>query len=112
MKSLLEKLNLSETNAGACTGMNGWLHDPQGSQLVSYNPTTGEAIGSVIQASAATYDRVVEAAQRAFTTWRMLPAPKRGLLVRDLGTALRDYSDPLGEMVTLEMGKIRAEGIG
>ena len=112
MKALLEKLQLSDVNAGACTGPDGWLTDVNGERLVSYNPATGEAIGSVVQATAATYDQVVAAAQGAFTTWRMLPAPKRGLLVRDLGTALRDAVEPLGEMVTLEMGKIRVEGIG
>ena len=112
MKALLEKLQLSDVNAGACTGPDGWLTDVNGERLVSYNPATGEAIGSVVQATAATYDQVVTAAQEAFTTWRMLPAPKRGLLVRDLGTALRDAVEPLGEMVTLEMGKIRVEGIG
>ncbi|MCB0104347.1 MAG: aldehyde dehydrogenase family protein, partial [Caldilineaceae bacterium] len=112
MKTILQKLNLTETNPGACTGPNGWINDPQGEKLVSYNPTTGEPLGSVVQATAATYDQVVTAAQQAFTTWRMVPAPKRGLVVRDLGTALRESVEPLGEMVTLEMGKIRAEGIG
>ncbi|HRW06887.1 MAG TPA: aldehyde dehydrogenase family protein [Caldilineaceae bacterium] len=112
MKTLLQKLNLTETNPGACIGPDGWLSDPQGETLISYNPTTGEPIGSVVQATAATYDQVVTAAQQAFTTWRMVPAPKRGLVVRDLGTALRESLEPLGEMVTLEMGKIRAEGIG
>ena len=112
MKSLLDKLGLTAVNPGACTGPDGWITDPQGEPLISYNPTTGEAIGTVIQGGAATYDQVVAAAQQAFTTWRMTPAPKRGLIVRDLGTALRDYLEPLGEMVTLEMGKIRAEGIG
>lgn len=112
MKALLDKLGLEAINAGACTGPDGWLTDPNGAKLVSYNPTTGEAIGSVVQATGATYDKVVEAAQAAFTTWRMVPAPKRGLVVRDLGTALRESLEPLGEMVTLEMGKIRAEGMG
>jgi aldehyde dehydrogenase (NAD+) len=112
MQSLLKKLNLTATNPGACSGPDGWISDPHGQELVSYNPTTGEAIASVVQATAATYDQVVGAAQQAFATWRMLPAPKRGLVVRDLGTALRESLEPLGEMVTLEMGKIRAEGIG
>lgn len=112
MQSLLEKLHLQEVNPGACTGPDGWITDPNGTRLVSYNPTTGEPIASVVQATAATYDCVVEAAQQAFLQWRMVPAPKRGLVVRDLGNALRDHLEPLGEMVTLEMGKIRAEGIG
>ncbi|MFN8443708.1 MAG: aldehyde dehydrogenase family protein [Caldilineaceae bacterium] len=112
MKSLLTKLGLAERNPGACTGPNGWISDPNAERLVSYNPTTGEAIGTVQLASQATYDTVVAAAQQAFLDWRMTPAPKRGLLVRDLGSALRDAIEPLGEMVTLEMGKIRVEGIG
>ena len=112
MHALLEKLHLQEVNAGACTGPGGWIEDPKGARLVSYNPTTGEPIASVVQATAATYDRVAAAAQQAFCDWRMAPAPKRGLLVRDLGSALRELVEPLGEMVTLEMGKIRVEGIG
>jgi aldehyde dehydrogenase (NAD+) len=112
MQSLLAKLHLTDLNPGACTGPDGWISDAQGTPLVSYNPTTGDAIAAVMQATPATYEQVICAAQRAFTAWRTLPAPKRGLVVRDLGSALRDYIEPLGEMVTLEMGKIRAEGIG
>ena len=112
MKSLLQKLRLSEVNAGASTGQDRWIDEPHGTKLVSYNPTTGERIADVVMASAATYDQVVAEAQDVFTTWRAMPAPRRGLLVRDLGNALREYIEPLGEMVTLEMGKIRAEGIG
>ena len=112
MKSLLQKLRLSEVNAGASTGQDRWIDEPNGIKLVSYNPTTGDRIADVVMASAATYDQVVAEAQDVFTTWRAMPAPRRGLLVRDLGNALREYIEPLGEMVTLEMGKIRAEGIG
>jgi aldehyde dehydrogenase (NAD+) len=112
MKSLLDALQLSEVNPGACSGPDGWVSDPAGAPLVSYNPTTGEPIATVIQATAPTYDAVVDQAAAAFASWRMTPAPKRGLLVRDLGSALREQLEPLGELVTLEMGKIRAEGIG
>jgi aldehyde dehydrogenase (NAD+) len=112
MRPLLEKLQLQEVNAGACAGPGAWLHDPKGQRLISYNPTTCEPIASVVQATVTTYDAIVEQAQRAFLAWRLLPAPKRGLLVRDLGSALRELLEPLGELVTLEMGKIRAEGIG
>jgi len=55
-------------------------------------------------------ETTVVAAQQAFTTWRMIPAPKRGDMIRDLGNLLREYKAPLGELVSLEMGKIRAEG--
>lgn len=112
MKTLLEKLQIKATNAGACIGPDGWIEDTHGTPLVSYNPTTNQPIATVIQASTATLNTVVTAAQHAFQTWRLWPAPKRGQVVRDLGNALRDLIEPLGEMVTLEMGKIRAEGIG
>ena len=112
MKSLLERLRLHAVNPGASTGQDGWITDPADKRLVSYNPTTGEPIAAVVMASAGTYDKVVAAAQDAFTTWRTMPAPKRGLVVRDLGNALREHIEPLGEMVALEMGKIRVEGIG
>jgi aldehyde dehydrogenase (NAD+) len=112
MKALLDKLHLKDINPGACTGPDGWIEDPKGGKLVSYNPTTGEPIASVIQATEETYNRVVDEAAGAFKTWRTVPAPKRGLVVRDLGNALREFQEPLGEMVTLEMGKIKAEGVG
>lgn len=111
-KGLLEKLSLKSTNSGACAGPGAWLEDPEGQKLVSYNPTTGQPIATVIQATAATYDRVITEAHQAFLGWRMVPAPKRGLVVRDLGQALREVKEPLGELVSLEMGKIKVEGWG
>ena len=112
MKALLSKLQLEPVNAGACHGPEAWIRDPKGSELTSYNPTTGEPIAKVIQATPSAYERVAAAAQQAFLTWREVPAPKRGLLVRDLGQALREMKEPLGDLVTLEMGKLRAEGHG
>jgi aldehyde dehydrogenase (NAD+) len=111
MKSLLKKLNLNDINAGTCTGPNGWL-ETGGPRLTSYNPTTGEPIAQVVQTTPAAYEQVVAQAQASFAGWREMPAPKRGLLVRDLGGALRESIEPLGELISLEMGKIRAEGIG
>lgn len=112
MKPILEKLEIQEVNPGACTGPDGWIADPQGKELVSYNPTTGESIAKVVQASSTTYESVITQASKAFKTWRSLPAPKRGQVVRDLGDALREYKEPLGDLVSLEMGKIRPEGHG
>ena len=112
MSAILEKLGIQEVNPGACTGPGGWLEDPNGRVLISYNPATGEPLAKIIQATPTTYERVVAAAQAAFLTWRNLPAPKRGLVVRDLAEALRDLKGPLGDLVTLEMGKIRVEGHG
>jgi len=112
MNPLLEKLNLKDINPGASTGIDNWIVDPHGEELISYNPTTGQPIAKVIQATEAAYHQVVDKAVEAFQTYRLMPAPKRGLLARDLGAAARELIEPLGELVTLEMGKIRAEGIG
>ena len=110
--SLLKKLDISDVNAGACAGPDAWIDDRAAERMPSINPTTGEPIAAVALATPAAYDRVVDAAARAFETWRDRPAPRRGELVRDLGNALRDLKEPLGDLVTLEMGKIRAEGRG
>jgi len=112
MKSLLKKLQIAEVNPGACYGLDGWIEDPKGKELVSYNPTSGEAIAKVIQATSSSYEMVASKAQAAFLDWRMTPAPKRGELVRDLGNAVRELKEPLGDLISLEMGKIRVEGHG
>jgi len=112
IQALLTKLQVEAVNAGACSGPNGWIVEADATPLVSMNPATGEPIASVRLASAAASDTVIAEAARAFQTWRERPAPKRGELVRDLGNALREYKDPLGDLVTLEMGKIRTEGHG
>ena len=112
MTSLLTKLQIEPLNPGACTGPGGWITEPDGHALTSFNPTTGEAIAAVRLCSPAAYDRVSAAATDAFRSWRELPAPRRGEVVRDLGEALRELKEPLGDLVSLEMGKIRAEGHG
>ena len=112
MKALLDKLQLKDINPGASTGAEGWISDAAGKQLVSYNPATGEPIASVVQATAATYEAVLRQAEAAFKIWQHVPAPLRGAVVRDLGTALRELKEPLGELVSLEMGKIKPEGLG
>ncbi len=112
MKSILKKLQIQDVTPGACTGIDGWILDPKGTELASYNPATGELIGRVVQVTAATYEQVVSAAQETFMKWRDVPAPKRGEVVRDLGDALRELKEPLGDLVTIEMGKIQAEGRG
>jgi aldehyde dehydrogenase (NAD+) len=111
MHSLLAKLNLQPVNLGVCAGPEQWL-DSGADAIVSYNPATGEAIARVVPSTRATYDAVVGQAQAGFVQWRKLPAPKRGDVIRDLGNILREYKEPLGELVALEMGKIRVEGLG
>jgi len=80
--------------------------------IETLNPSTNEAIATVALDDAAAYDAAVGRAQCAFEAWRTTPAPRRGELVRRIGLALREHIEPLGELVALEMGKIRAEGIG
>jgi aldehyde dehydrogenase (NAD+) len=111
IRNLLARLHLGEVNPGACSGPDGWGTD-SGQRLISYNPTTGQPIAQVIQASANGCEATIRSAQAAFARWRETPAPKRGLLIYDLAVALREAQEPLGELVTLEVGKIRAEGIG
>jgi len=83
-----------------------------GNELVSFNPATGAELGRVPLASAEDYEAVVEQAQRTFERWRMLPAPQRGEIVRQIGDELRKAKQELGRLVTLEAGKIIAEGQG
>jgi aldehyde dehydrogenase (NAD+) len=111
-KALLDKLHLIDVNPGACSGPDGWITEADTPRLVSIDPSTGMPIAAIATASEAAYDRVAADARAAFDTWRERPAPKRGDLVRDLGTALRELKEPLGDLVSLEMGKIRAEGHG
>ncbi len=112
MKALLKQLGIQQVNPGASSGIEGWISDPAGQELISYNPTTGEPIATVIQATRDSYEKVVQAARQGFENWRNLPAPQRGQLVRDLGNAVRECKEPLGDMISLEMGKIRVEGHG
>ncbi len=112
MKDILERLGISKVNAGVCCGVDNWIHDAQGVELRSINPANNEVIAAVVQGAAQSYEGAVAAAQAGFAQWRALPAPKRGELIRDLGNALREYKEPLGELVTLENGKIRSEGLG
>jgi len=109
---VLKKLDLDAVNQGACSGDGRWYSGSDGKAIPSINPATGEPIAEVNPADAAVYETVINDARTAFEDWRKVPAPKRGELIRDLGNILREYREPLGELVSLEMGKIRAEGIG
>ena len=80
--------------------------------IISYNPSTGSELGRAPLATADDYDKIVDRAHRTFERWRMVPAPKRGEIVREIGNALRESKDELGALVTREMGKILAEGKG
>jgi aldehyde dehydrogenase (NAD+) len=106
---VFETLGLSEDNSGVFAGE--WLQ-ATGDPIEVVNPSTGENLARVTMASAADYDRVVASSVETFQRWRRVPAPKRGQYVRLLGDALREKIEPLGALVTLEMGKILPEGVG
>ena len=112
MNDILQKLGITAHQPGVCCGVHGWIQDEKGRELLSINPSSNEPIARVVQGSAASYDQTVAAARQAFRSWQMMPAPKRGEVIRDLGNALREHKQPLGELVTLENGKIRSEGLG
>ncbi len=108
MKDILSALHVDADNPGAFAGE--WLGS--GNELTSFSPVDGQPIAKVRQASRDDYDKVMDRARQAFETWRMVPAPKRGEVVRQLGNALRARKDALGSLVSIEMGKIKAEGDG
>jgi len=107
---LLSRLGLKEVNSGA--GFGEWIARTGGAQIESINPADSQPLARVRTASRADYEVLVEHAQKAFLRWRMVPAPQRGEVVRQLGNALREMKDDLGMLVTLEAGKIRSEGLG
>lgn len=110
MYDFLERLGIKSINSGACA--KGWIDNPTGGDLVSYNPTTGEPIATIKMASRQDYEAVATAAQELFLRFRTMPAPHRGELVRRIGEALRLHKEDLGNVVSLEMGKILPEGLG
>lgn len=107
---ILKSLKIEPTNPGAWA--NGWITAKGGRELESLDPSTGEVIAKVRQADEAAYERVAANAHAAFLKWRMVPAPRRGELVRALGDELRANKEALGRLVSLEMGKILSEGLG
>ncbi|HYB02837.1 MAG TPA: aldehyde dehydrogenase family protein [Nitrososphaerales archaeon] len=110
--SLLRELEIREINSGCCAGPNDW-GATQGRKVMDIiSPIDASVIAKVALASEEDYDHVVQAARQAFLKWRLLPAPKRGAIVREIGEELRRLKEPLGKLVTLEMGKILAEGVG
>jgi len=110
-RMILERLGLDGEVLDGLGG--GRDHEPAaGPPLISVNPTTGEPIATLRTATSEQVERVIARAHEAFLSWRTVPAPRRGALVRDLGDALREKKEALGALVTLEMGKIAAEGQG
>ncbi len=105
----LSKLGIKKFNPGTITGLKSFESE---SFQPSISPVDGHLIASVSTTSEKEYRKVISTAEKAFLTWRMVPAPKRGEIVRQYGEALRRFKDPLGRLVSYEMGKSLQEGFG
>ncbi|MFZ1806699.1 MAG: aldehyde dehydrogenase family protein [Cyclobacteriaceae bacterium] len=110
IKEALKTLGIKASNQGVSTGQK-WINT-QGPTLESYSPADGKLIGKVKSCDSKTFEKVVLQAQSAFEEWRLVPAPRRGEIVRQIGVALRKYKEPLGKLVSYEMGKSYQEGLG
>lgn len=111
MKQILARLGLEKVNAGTWSAAVSSASN-KAPLIESANPANGEVIASVRSSTAEEYDKLVRNARAAFLEWRKVPAPVRGEAIRLIGVALRDNKDALGSLVSLENGKIKAEGDG
>lgn len=111
MNPILENLGLSQTNPGTWSGANP-VETESAPLIESVNPATGDVIATVRTTTESEYDRLIITARESFLEWRKIPAPVRGDAIRRLGVALRANKDALGSLVSLENGKIKAEGDG
>ncbi len=106
---ILNRLGIAAINPGASTGE--WIQT-RGPELISYSPIDGQELARVTMAERQDLETVMAAAAKTFEQWRMMPAPARGQIVREIAIELRQHLDDLGALVSLEMGKILAEGRG
>ncbi len=112
ISGILKRLGIDSINSGAWSGTLGWSKDIAGTLITSSNPATGDTLAQVRAATVTDYEAVMRSALEAAAAWRTVPAPRRGEAVRLLGEALRAHKEDLGALVTLENGKIKAEGLG
>lgn len=110
MHPILEKLGIQKDNRGSSTGSQ-WLPSV-GKKIESFSPVDGNRLATVECADDDAYEKALSAASAAFLEWRMWPSPKRGEVVRQFGEALRKNKEPLGQLVSYEMGKSLQEGLG
>ena len=109
MQEALQALGIKEVNDGTSTGSNSFS---SGEIIESYSPVDGQLIGKVKTTTAADYEKVMQSATEAFKMFRAMPAPQRGEIVRQFGNKLRELKEPLGKLVSYEMGKSLQEGYG
>jgi aldehyde dehydrogenase (NAD+) len=109
--NFLNQLGISTHNAGTSTGQQHFAN-PNAKQKEIYSPVDGKLIGNISYTTKEEYENVITKAEEAYKIWRKIPAPKRGEIVRQYGNLLREYKDPLGRLVSYEMGKSLQEGLG
>ena len=109
IKETLQALNIKDNNSGTSTGSQ-WFSSKN--TIASFSPVDGCKIGTVSETTVEQYENVMITASEAFKTWRILPAPQRGEIVRQFGERLRELKSPLGKLVSYEMGKSLQEGLG
>ncbi len=109
IQEALSQLGLKEINGGTSTGS---VNFSNGNIIESYSPVDGKLIGKLKATTKEDYEKVIIAATEAFKIWRMMPAPHRGEIVRQFGMKLRELKEPLGQLVSYEMGKSYQEGLG
>lgn len=110
--NILQSLQLNTTLYGASTDASWWSKTTNAGEIISYNPANGEKIAAIYAGSESDYEKVITHAEKTFQTWRKVPAPKRGEVIRLIGEALRQHKEMLGDLVSLEMGKSKQEGHG
>jgi len=110
INNALQELGIQQLNHGMSTGTNHW--NGRGSLLASISPVDGQVIGTVHLGNQEDYHQIIDTAHQAFLSWRNVPAPKRGEIIRQIGDRLRQHKDALGKLVSYEMGKSLQEGWG
>jgi len=109
IQKALNALGIKDINDGTSTGTD---HFSSGEVIASYSPVDGALIAKVKTTSREDYEKVMDSATAAFIKWRLVPAPQRGEIVRQFGLRLRTLKEPLGKLVSYEMGKSYQEGLG
>ncbi len=109
IQEALNKLGVKDINKGTSTGSENFSN---GETIDSFSPVDGKLIGSVVTTTKDDFDKMMTSATSAFKTWRKMPAPQRGEIVRQFGDKLRELKEPLGKLVSYEMGKSYQEGLG
>ena len=103
-KKFMLELGLERECSGICSGT-GWAVGSSDESVTSFSPVDQQPLGTIQLANRNDYESVLQTAEKAWLHWRKIPAPERGLVIADIGKELRQYKNPLGELVSYEMGK-------